>query len=532
MAKSGYCSITLNNQSIVNNTSTITVAGIITTSGESYRGNHRTGTYSIYQGGTLIKSGSFTAGAPANSTSTLFSVTLTVSHKDDGSSGAITASYNYDSGWCSGSGSLPLKTIPRATTPELSDDDVNLGETIIIDLPRKSTVFTHTLQHDFLVGNWTTFAEKATTSASLNVPIDWANRMPARVRGDGRIRCLTYNGNTLIGEKIVVFYASVPDNIKPSCSIEIVDLNEYESKYGAFVQGKSKLNIKVTAEMAYSSPVELYSVSVDNRMYSKSEVETEIIQGSGLLDVIATVSDKRNRKGSATDSINVLEYDTPNINLLKVQRCDQNGVLDDQGAFVKVTIRANVAPLNNINTAAYVLEYKKTSESEYKKVVLDTITGIYTVVDYEVIFIADVEYSYDIRLSVTDDFCTVIRKTVVSTGFTTFDLNESGKGFSLGKLSEKDAFECAMDMYDRYDTRAENGLALKDDENELDPDYTMEAFIVTNKNTPGEIYMFIHTVFVNAKGEKMDRIQIGYPYEGTGSIKRRVYKNEIWSEWF
>ena len=532
MAKSGYCSIVLNNQSIENNTSSITVKGIITTSGESYRGDHRGGTYSIYQGGVLVKSASFTAGAPANSTTTLFTVTLTVTHKDDGSSGAITASYNYDSGWCTGSGSLSLPTIPRATVPELSDSDFNLGETITINLPRKSTAFTHTLQHDFLVGSWSTFAENVTTSASLTAPIDWASRMPARVRGDGRIRCLTYNGNTLIGEKIVVFYASVPDNIKPACSIEITDANGYEEKYGAFVQGKSKLNILVMAESVYDSPVELYNISVDNRTYTESEVETETIQGSGVLDVTATVTDRRSRKGTKTTSINVLEYNMPDITLLKVQRCDQNGTLDDQGTFVKVTIRSNVTPLNNINAAAFVLEYKKTSESEYKRVVLDTISGVYSVFDYEVIFFADVEYSYDIRLSVTDDFCTVTRKTVVSTGFTTFDLNESGKGFALGKLSEKDAFECAMDMYDCFNTRAENGLAFKNDENEIDPDTTMETFIVTNKNTPDESYMIIQTIFINSKGEKVDRIQIAHPFDGTGSTISRVYKNEIWSEWF
>lgn len=126
MAKSGKCTITRDSYSIPNNTSTVTAKGIITTSGESWRGDERTGTYTIKQGSTVIKSGTFTHGAPKSSTTTLFSATVTVSHKSDGTSDAITASYNYDSGWCTGTGTLALGTIPRQATltaaPNFNDE--------------------------------------------------------------------------------------------------------------------------------------------------------------------------------------------------------------------------------------------------------------------------------------------------------------------------------------------------------------------------------------------------------------------------
>lgn len=126
MAKSGYITISQNSQSIPNNTSNITVNGYVTTSGESYRGSHRTGTYNVYQGGSLIYTKSFTSGAPANTTTLLFSVTLTVSHNADGKSGTITASYSYDGGWATGSGSKELSTIPRqaliTSAPNFNDE--------------------------------------------------------------------------------------------------------------------------------------------------------------------------------------------------------------------------------------------------------------------------------------------------------------------------------------------------------------------------------------------------------------------------
>lgn len=126
MAKSGYISITQDKQSVVNNTSNITVDGYVTTTGESYRGDHRSGTYTIKQGSKTIKSGTFKKGAPANTKTLLFSVSLTISHNLDGTSGDITASYNYDNGWATGSGSKKITTIPRQATitsaPNFNDE--------------------------------------------------------------------------------------------------------------------------------------------------------------------------------------------------------------------------------------------------------------------------------------------------------------------------------------------------------------------------------------------------------------------------
>lgn len=108
MARTGSISITTTSQNTSNLTSAITITGTITTTGDSYRGDHRTGTVTVTQGGTTIHTSSFTSGAPENSTTTLFTINLTVNHNSDGTSGTIVASYNYDSGWCTASQSTTL----------------------------------------------------------------------------------------------------------------------------------------------------------------------------------------------------------------------------------------------------------------------------------------------------------------------------------------------------------------------------------------------------------------------------------------
>lgn len=139
MAKTGSITITQGTQNVANNTTPITVTGIITTTGESYRGDSRTGILTVTQDGVsilpdvwdndkdsnkgeIVSSATFTHGAPAKSTTTLFIVQITVKHKPDGSSGTIAASYNYDNGWCTASTSKTLTKIPRQATISSAPD--------------------------------------------------------------------------------------------------------------------------------------------------------------------------------------------------------------------------------------------------------------------------------------------------------------------------------------------------------------------------------------------------------------------------
>lgn len=127
MAKTGSIVIAQGTQEVANNRTYITVTGKITTSGESWRGDSRTGTIVVKQGSKTIYDDDFTHGAPANSTTTLFTIGLWVYHDDKGASGKISASYNYDGGWCSASTEKTLTDIPRKATissaPNFNDEE-------------------------------------------------------------------------------------------------------------------------------------------------------------------------------------------------------------------------------------------------------------------------------------------------------------------------------------------------------------------------------------------------------------------------
>lgn len=118
--------------------------------------------------------------------------------------------------------------------------------------------------------------------------------------------------------------------------------------------------------------------------------------------------------------------------------------------------------------------------------------------------------------------------------FSFFNFNETLKGVALGKESTKNGFEINMDIYDKYDTKIRNGLAIFDKNNSIDPNTSKEELILTNHfNTPlgkEDEFFFIRTMFNIDKDLTSNRRQIAYPYAKENGIYTRYYSNG-WSEW-
>jgi hypothetical protein len=123
----------------------------------------------------------------------------------------------------SGSGTITLNTIPRASS--VSCTTVNIGAKPTITISRASSAFTHTLKYAFgsLSG---TIVEKtsATTYNSWTIPTTFYGQIPNAKSGKGTITCETYNGSTLIGTKTCSFTANVSGSA-PTLSPNVYDNN-------------------------------------------------------------------------------------------------------------------------------------------------------------------------------------------------------------------------------------------------------------------------------------------------------------------
>jgi hypothetical protein len=132
----------------------------------------------------------------------------------------------------------------------------------------------------------------------------------------------------------------------------------------------------------------------------------------------------------------VLDYTEPVIAALTVIRCNSDGKENNQGEFVQAKFTATVTPLNSKNKAVYKIGYKKTSESTYTEETLTAINNVFSVSNQTFIFPADSDNSYDVLLTVTDNFKSMSRHTSASTGFALAHVGEDGKSLGLGKLAE------------------------------------------------------------------------------------------------
>ena len=423
-------------QSIANNTSTISW----TLSAQGYSGGwvaERT-LYVTIDGATVYSK----SDRVERKVGTIKTGTKTITHNSNGSrSFTITlgAAVYGTSVNCKGSGTFALNTIGRASTLNVSGGTLGVAQTITAD--RKVSSFTHTLTWE--CGSYSgTIATKSTaTSWSFTPPLELANTATQLYPVGVYFKLTTYNGSTVVGTSDQTVVMKIPTSIKPTCTVNITDPTGYSATYGGYVQGKSKMQVTVSANPAYSSPITSYSIIANGNTYSDNPATTGVITASGTNTIIGKATDKRNRTGSATTTINVLAYSSPKITFT-MHRCDQDGTENMTGSYCKVSYKAVITSLSNKNSKSIKLRYKKTSDTTYTFRTINM--GSYTQEGSE-IFSAEDGSSYNVQMQAIDSFETSTTTAELSTGFSIMHIAASGKGLAIGKISQADEFEVGMD---------------------------------------------------------------------------------------
>ena len=438
MAVSQSLTVTQESQNTANNTSTIRIKWTSTQSWASYNDISHNDAYYSYSinGGTANKK-TVTYTLPKGTTATIVNATVTVPHDNNGKCSVVVKTWmdtRISAGVVELSKTLALTDIARKSTLSVADGTLNTAQTLTVT--RKNSSFTHTIVAKCGDASKTICTKSSSTSILFTPPLAWASQNTTGTSVSVTYTITTYNGSTSVGSNSYTNTCAIPSSVKPSCSIEVTDAMGYADTYGAFIKGKSKFKVVVTATKAYDSAIASYSTTANGSTYTASSFTTGVIKTSGTLDINATVKDKRGRSGTATVSNDVLDYSAPKITTLSVGRCDSDGTANDQGDYAKLSFNAVVSGLDNHNTAAYVVKYKKTSDSDYTSVALSSYAGNYSPTNASYVFAADSEVSYDIELSVTDAFTTVSKNTSVSTAFTIFDILKTGLGWAFGKVAE------------------------------------------------------------------------------------------------
>ena len=461
MANSGYKDVTVTNwdtlrfswevksQSIAANTTTVAWKMQLIAGSSGRISATATSPWTITVNGETY-TGSENIGISNNTTKTLASGTTVISHSSDGTK---TFSYSFSQTFNitfsgvyistkSGSGSGTLPTIARTSTPTLSATSVDMGGNVTIYTNRESSALTHDLAYSFAGGSYVTFATGVGASYTWTTP-DLASNIPNATSGTVTIRCITKNGSTSVGTKTLTMTLKVPASVVPTISsVATAEATAgLAAQFGAFVKLKSKIKATITAAGAKGSTIKSYSSTFNGRSYTGATWTSAAVSSSGSLSIVVKVTDSRGRTASKTVNVTVLDYDTPAIYALQAYRINADGNADQEGVHIAVRYKYGVTTLGNKNTASMVLEYKRSTESEWAT--LQTGTGLSadtTALITDRTF--SIDYQYDLRMVVTDWFGAGQPFTaVLGSGAVIMDIRADGQGLGFFKTAEREGVD-------------------------------------------------------------------------------------------
>lgn len=296
-------------QSIPNNTSTLTISMYITPSGGAVAigkwGDSGSGSYL----GTT--SDTFNGTVPENTKSKtlLRTISKTITHNSDGTSGGYTVYWklNVSSSWGGfsrpqGSFHVGFTTIPRTSNVSLGYATRNVGETQRINFNRASSSFSHAVYYSINQG-WVHIGSSSSTYLDWTIAKSFANSFPSSTSFTMHILLETYSGGTYIGATQTSFTTYIPNNTDfqpgvPSIATSIVDAIS-----GYAVSGVSKVKAVSSSTATYGSAISSYAVKINNVSFSGSNVTSGVISTTGSVTVSVTATNSRGYQRSNSTSV-------------------------------------------------------------------------------------------------------------------------------------------------------------------------------------------------------------------------------------
>lgn len=454
-------------QSISANTSTIT-AKLYLVQAASWSIN--IGTRSTSYNSCTIAGYKHTFTSPAiknggGSTTLLATVTQTVAHNADGTQTAniagvfgirATISGTYYAS-ISASATVTLDTIPRTSTVTASASSLAIGQTLALTISRAASTFTHRLRYA-LAGTSGTIATGVATSYAWALPMSLCNALPSSASGNLVIYCDTYSGTTLVGTKSVSVTANVPASVVPTITgVTIAEGgNGVPEGWGVYLAGISQLRVSVAASGVYGSTIAGYTCKVNGASYTAQTFTTGALTGDGEQVLTVTVKDTRGKSATKTYNYTVVPYSRPSIMAFTAKRVDADGNDNDEGEIVSVSVAAQIATVNGKNSGTLTIAYKTAIEAGW------TTVGTYLVtsaIDQTLTVEGmSIDSAFDFSATLTDALHTSTLTTDVQTATPTMDFKANGQGIAFGKVSEYDAFECAMPAIFTGTFRVDGGL--------------------------------------------------------------------------
>ena len=306
---------------------------------------------------------------------------------------------------CKGSGSWSLPDIGRASQPSLNtwpnnSPDFNIGDTIVVHMNRKSTVFTHTVV--LKLGSYSyTVGTGVTDNISLDTDKIASNlyaQMPNSDSMTGEITVTTYSGSTVIGTSSCTIIAHVV-NSNPTFDVEYEDSNSKtvaitgDNQY--IIRNNSTLKISVSnAKALNSATLKSITAVVNGNAYtgtlsgSTGTINVGVVNVSHDTEVTVKLTDSRGNDSIREITVLVYDWTLPSA-IIKLNR------KSNYYSESILNVNANYASIGGKNEVTIKYRTKKVANSTFS-----TYTTIQDNTDTN--FTADNEYEWNVQINVAD----------------------------------------------------------------------------------------------------------------------------------
>ena len=306
---------------------------------------------------------------------------------------------------CKGSGSWSLPDIGRASQPSLNtwpnnSPNFNIGDTIVVHMNRKSTVFTHTVV--LKLGSYSyTIGTGVTDNISLDtdkIASSLYAQMPNSNSMTGEIAVTTYSGSTVIGTSSCAIIAHVV-NSNPTFDISYEDSNSKtvaiteNNQY--IIRNNSALKISVSnAKALNSATLKSITAVVNGNAYtgtlngSTGTINVGVVNVSHDTEVTVKLTDSRGNVGQKKIMMLVYDWNLPSV-IIKLNR------KSNYYSESILNVNTNYSSIGGKNEITIKYRIKKVANSTYS-----TYTTIQNNADAN--FTADNEYEWNVQVNVAD----------------------------------------------------------------------------------------------------------------------------------
>ena len=297
-------------------------------------------------------------------------------------------------------------------------------------------------------------------------------KLPSATKGTVtfKLTTKTSSSGSTVGTSTKTATGTIPISVKPTISgITLAEATSgLASKFGAYIQNKSKITGTVNASAGSGSSISAYKTTINGSSYTSKTFTKGVLKTSGTNKISITVTDKRGRTATYSDEFTVLAYSKPTISTFKVERCNADGILNDEGTSFKVTIKSNITALNNKNDSSYVLQYKLSSVDNW--ITMGTELSGYSVNTNFVVtnIFLNIDNVYDFKLTVSDYFESVPKSYNVPESFTLMNFGADGHSMAIGGVAtEPDVLDVKMKKTFLSTNTFMSGERRNDDEKNL-----------------------------------------------------------------